>query len=290
VVETLGVIFTSIASIAGSCALILKYKSQKDKDLENLKYKHQEALNSKFEIQFKSIARDIESSQKIIKDSQGQITNVSLEFKATKSSMDKVLEWATKYLKKENEVIIKLKKDTESVKDTLDYATLTFSAFTGAPYNVTATTTAPTLSGNNTENYYRYRRKGRFIHVWAKFQGAAAGVVGSGDYIWPMLPNITIDTAIHPLVTTATAVQSINSQVTSNFTDLHPAIGGRVFMSGNQYAVNMWAPYTSSTYRIFGTQTNTDGLYPVGSSFGTAAGTTATYHFQFEAAVSGWKA
>lgn len=123
-VETLGVIFTSIASIAGSCALILKYKSQKDKDLENLKYKHQEALNSKFEIQFKSIAKDIESSQKIIKDSQGQITNVSLEFKATKSSMDKVLEWATKYLKKENEVIIKLKKDTESIKDTLDYATI----------------------------------------------------------------------------------------------------------------------------------------------------------------------
>jgi len=171
-------------------------------------------------------------------------------------------------------------------------ATLTFSAFTGAPYNVTATTTAPTLTGNNTENYYKYKRKGRFIHVWAKFFGASAGIIGSGDYIWPMLPNITIDTAIHPLVTSATPAQSINSQISARFTDFHPAIGGRILAAGDgaaHHSVQMWAPYTSTTYRVFGEYTNTDGLYSPGSSYSEASNVRTLYHFQFEAAVSGWE-
>lgn len=170
-------------------------------------------------------------------------------------------------------------------------ATITFSAWTGKPFNVSATTTAPTFSGGFTTNSYRWKRNGRFAVIWAQFYwatGSGAGVVGSGDYIWSMPENLVIDSTIYPNFTGG-AVQSINSQTAATIASIFPAIGGRAFISGGQYNVSMWAPYSSTSYRIYGFSTNTDGEYAIGSSYAQASNTGGSYQWQIEIPVDGWK-
>ncbi len=74
-----------------------------------------------------------------------------------------------------------------------------------------------------------------------------------------------IDTAVYPVFTAGTA-QTVTSQdpaLQSGFTG--PA-WGRGTRSAVQATVTAAAPYTSSTYRVYASDTNTDGNYAFGSS------------------------
>lgn len=170
-------------------------------------------------------------------------------------------------------------------------ATLTFSAFTGKAYRVTATTTAPTYNATTTRNSYHWKRSGdngRFVRIRVNFYATVAGVVGSGDYIWPMPENISIDSAIFPFFTGGTA-QAIIAQDEANIGSLYPAAWGRQTSNGaEQWSAQSSAPYDATHYRIYGTFNNTDGCISIGSGY-IAANSVSSFVWELEFPVLNWK-
>lgn len=168
-------------------------------------------------------------------------------------------------------------------------ATLTFSAYSGSAYRISATTTAPTFYGTPTVNQMIWRRNGKFITVRGRYHQTTAGLVGSGDYLWPTPANITIDTTYCPTFTGGT-VQAVQSQVAATGVALQHTILGRVTYEGNaQMTVTDWAPYTSTTYRIYGSYANGDSCISPGSTYMPASVATISYNWEVTFPVSGWK-
>jgi len=168
-------------------------------------------------------------------------------------------------------------------------ATLTFSAVSGSANKITATTTAPTFYGSPLVNQQIWRRNGKWITVRGRYHQTSAGVVGSGDYIWPTPANITIDTTYYSLFTGGTA-QAVQSQVAATGVALQHSILGRVTYEGNaQMTVTDWAPYTSTTYRVYGFYANGDYAVSPGSTYMPASVATISYNWEVTFPVSGWK-
>ncbi len=144
-------------------------------------------------------------------------------------------------------------------------ATITFSSCTGAPDTMSATTIRPTFYGAPVTNSYQWRRLSNVMEVWIQFyQDTAGPAVGSGDYLYPMPTGALVDTAIAPLFTGGTP-QSITSQDPAIQKYFMP-IWGRGTRSGVQATYTSWAPYTTSSFRAYASDSNTDGNYANGSS------------------------
>lgn len=168
-------------------------------------------------------------------------------------------------------------------------ATLTFSAASGSPYRITATTTAPIFYGTPTYNQMIWKRLGKFVTVRVKYYQTVAGTVGSGDYIWPMPSGITIDTTYAPLFTGG-AVQGQNSQTPSTVVEFQQSIRGRVSNNGAaQFTACDCAPYTSTSYRVFGQYNNGDGSFSLGSTYNPANTANISFVWEVTFPVSGWK-
>lgn len=170
-------------------------------------------------------------------------------------------------------------------------ATLTFSAFTGSAYRITATTTAPVFYGTPTVNQMIWKRNGKFVTIRVRYHQTSAGAVaGSGDYIWPMPSNIIIDTTYNALFTGGN-IQGLNSQTASTIVAFNEAIRGRGVneSGGAQYSITDCAPYTTTSYRVFGNYVNTDGSYSIGSTYMPASVATISYNWEVTFPVSGWK-
>lgn len=169
-------------------------------------------------------------------------------------------------------------------------ATLTFSAVSGSAYRIGGTTTAPTLYGTPTVNQMIWRRSGKFVTVRARFHQTSAGVVGSGDYIWPTPLNITIDTTYYSTFTGGT-VQAIQSQTAASGVALQHSISGRVTNESSpaQAFVTDWAPYTSTSYRVYLLYVNGDSAYPIGSTYEAANIAILSYNWEVTFPVSGWQ-
>lgn len=167
-------------------------------------------------------------------------------------------------------------------------ATLTFSSVSGNPYRISATTTAPIYYGNPITNQMLWKRNGSFITVRNRLYQAVGGASGgSGDYIFPTPRNITIDTTRNPIFTGGN-IQAQNSQTASIVDKYRQGISGRFANEGAaQFTATEWAPYTSTSYRIFGQYNNGDGDFPIGSTYMPA---TAIQTFVWEVTfqVSGW--
>jgi hypothetical protein len=170
-------------------------------------------------------------------------------------------------------------------------ATITFSAFTGKAYRVSATTTAPTFNANTTTNSMKWRREGKYAIVRVNFYIAAtnAGVSGSGDYIFPMPLNMSIDSTVSAFFTGGTA-GAIIAQDEANIQNLFPARFGRATTAAaEQYSVTSCAPYDATHYRVYGTNTNTDGAYSLGSTIVEAANGAISYVWELEFPIANWK-
>lgn len=168
-------------------------------------------------------------------------------------------------------------------------ATLTFSTFSGSAYRISGTTTAPTFYGTPIINKMIWRRSGKFVTVKVSYQWTVAGLGGTGDYIFPMPLNITIDTTYYPLYTGGN-ISAQNSQTSANIINMQSNVLGRVAIdSGGQFTATQSAPYTSTSYRIWGQYNNSDSAFPIGSNYCTVANAVACYIWEVTFPVSGWK-
>lgn len=169
-------------------------------------------------------------------------------------------------------------------------ATLTFSAVSGSAYRISATTLAPTLYGTPTVNQMLWRRHGKFATVKVRYHQTSAGAVGSGDYIWPMPLNMTIDTTYSPLFTGGN-IQALNSQTAATIAAFNEAVRGRGVneSGGAQYSITDSAPYTSTSYRVYGNYVNTDGSYPIGSTYIPASSAVIAFNWEVTFPISGWQ-
>lgn len=168
-------------------------------------------------------------------------------------------------------------------------ATLTFSAQSGSAYRISGTTTAPTFYGTPSVNKMIWRRSRNLVTVKASIQWTAAGLGGTGDYIFPMPSNITIDTTYYPLYTGG-AIGGQNSQISANVINMQSNVLGRCSIdSGGQYTATQAAPYTSTSYRIWGQYNNGDGVFPIGSNYCTALNAAGGYIWEVTFPVSGWQ-
>lgn len=169
-------------------------------------------------------------------------------------------------------------------------ATLTFSSVSGSINRVTATTTTPTFYGSPLVNQMIWRRHGKFCTVRARFHQTTAGVAGSGDYIFPCPLNITIDTTYYPTFTGGT-VQSVQSQVAASGVALQHTISGRITneSGAGQAFVTDWAPYTSTSYRVYDLYVNGDTAQSPGSTYTSAGVAIISYNWEVTFPVSGWQ-
>ncbi len=166
-------------------------------------------------------------------------------------------------------------------------ATLTFSAYTGSAHTVGATTTVPYYYGTPITNAYRWRREGRHAVLWMQYyQDTAGATAGSGDYLWPMPTGLIIDSTTYPLFTTGTA-QAVTSQDPALQVSFTPA-WGRGTRSAVQGTITSAAPYTTSTFRVYASDTNTDGNYAFGSSR-HSANVIHAINVQIPFPITGWK-
>lgn len=168
-------------------------------------------------------------------------------------------------------------------------ATLTFSTFSGSAYRISGTTTAPTFYGTPIINKMIWRRSGKFVTVKVSHQWTVAGLGGTGDYLFPMPLNITIDTTYYPLYTGGN-ISAQNSQTSANIINMQSNVLGRVAIdSGGQFTATQSAPYTSTSYRIWGQYNGSDGAFPIGSNYCTVANAVACYIWEVTFPVSGWQ-
>lgn len=168
-------------------------------------------------------------------------------------------------------------------------ATLTFSSNSGSAYRISGTTTAPTFYGTPTTNKMIWRRSGKFITVKISWYHQVAGLGGTGDYIFPMPLNITIDTANYPIFTGGN-ISAQNSQTSANVINMQSNILGRVSVdSGAQFTATQAAPYTSTSYRVWGQYNNGDGVFPIGSNFCTVANAVEAFIWEATFPISGWQ-
>lgn len=168
-------------------------------------------------------------------------------------------------------------------------ASLTFSAVSGSAYRIGGTTTAPVFYGSPLVNQVIFRRHGKFVTVRNRLHQTSAGVNGSGDDLWPTPANIPIDTTYYSTFTGGTA-QTIQSQVAATGVALQHSILGRVTYEGNaQMTVTDWAPYTSTSYRVYGFYANGDSAVSPGSTYMPANVSTLSFNWEVTYAVSGWK-
>ena len=86
--EAIGIILTSIASIAGSYALVVKYKSAKDTELENLKMKNFDKSVQLVESNLKNLEYQVSTVVAKMETSKEEISKINRTFMKTKETMD----------------------------------------------------------------------------------------------------------------------------------------------------------------------------------------------------------
>jgi hypothetical protein len=169
-------------------------------------------------------------------------------------------------------------------------AVIVYSAISGAADTMSATTTNPICYGSPISNTYKWRRVGRNAEMWFRLYTDTAGGNGSGDYIFPTPTGLTIDTSVIPLFTGGTAQTDI-SEVPASLDAIWPLAKGRAGLTttgGAYFEVDATAPYTSTSYRIYGVLTSAN-LQQLGSSrinWGATGG--FSYNFIVTYPISGW--
>lgn len=169
-------------------------------------------------------------------------------------------------------------------------ATLTFSAFSGSAYRISATTTPPTYFGTPTTNFVKFMRRGSEAIIWVKFYQATAGIIGSGDYLLPMPANMLIDTTVYPLYTGGAAQTQINTTPATmdNWRPGAAPAQGYASTNGGTYDEIQFAiAYTNATYRILGALATAPWM-PFGSTY-IAASNVLSFDFRVTFTISGWQ-
>ena len=170
-------------------------------------------------------------------------------------------------------------------------ATLTLLSFAGGAQRLTATTTMPVFNPSPVTNFWKWRRSGRHIITWINFYQSAAGVAnGVGDYLWPMVPGILIDTAVTPAFTGG-AVQTAVGGTAANTPNYFPNMtNGQFSYQGVAYLnTYMVAAYSTTKYRVWGEYNSANALYSPGSTYIPATAVVA-YNHQTTLPIKDWKA
>jgi hypothetical protein len=168
-------------------------------------------------------------------------------------------------------------------------ATLTLSSFTGSAALITAQTLSPVFNPTLVTNNWKYRRSGRHIFIWNNVYQSAAGVIsGTGDYLYPSPPGVSFDVATAPLWTGGTS-QAVSGNVPSNTQNYFPGgHNGHISTGVNYMQVRLAAPYTLTSYRVWG-EYNAGALSPAGAVFSPALA-IGSFNFMVQLPVVYWKA
>lgn len=167
-------------------------------------------------------------------------------------------------------------------------AVITYSAYAGLANTMGGTTTAPIAHGDSSPNTVKYRRDGQYIEQWVNLNITTAGIGGSGDYLYPVVPNVTIDTTAFPVYTGGVAQAAAGSVAAYANAIMGNNAGGLLALpAGNYFWVQAAVPYTSTSFRLYGPY-GAANVYPNGSTQMTF-GQVESISFIARFPVSGWQ-
>lgn len=150
---------------------------------------------------------------------------------------------------------------------------ITYSAVTGAPNTLLATTTPPTFYGSPLVNNWKWRRlNGKYVEVWYNYYQSIIGFgAGSGTWLWPMPPNIPIDTVKAPATQNLGAgAQSGTEQAEQpSLTQFRWPMTGSADQNAAAYMPYAFAvPWSSTQFRAFCIHYNLSSVFvSQGSTF-----------------------
>lgn len=172
---------------------------------------------------------------------------------------------------------------------------ITYSAVTGA-INLIGISTAgvmPTFYGLPFLNNWKWRRvEGDMIEIWINFGTPVAGVAGTGSYLFPMVPNVTINTTLAPISVAAGGGFQSTTEVAeqATLTQFQWPATGKIDITAVNYALLVGAvPWSSTQFRnVILWSISTNPFSVIGSSFATASNGTLGYNLRYKFPAQGW--
>jgi hypothetical protein len=168
---------------------------------------------------------------------------------------------------------------------------VTFSAWTGNTANPTGTTTNPSTAGIPVTNAVYWRRVGSTAMINFNYEQTAAGLAGSGDYIWRIPSGMTLDTST--LLTTYTAsVGAYLPNTAASLVSFVPTTGSMMNTASTTSSVTLIAAlYSSTQFRIASLVDSSGGLSAnnASSAFFAFSNTTLAYNFTITVPILGWQ-
>ncbi len=162
----------------------------------------------------------------------------------------------------------------------LEHRTDTGETDSGA-VTITGTTTNP-AKGTTSNDHIIWSRHGKVAHIRYVYTQTAAGSgsAGSGDYLFAMPTNLTIDTTNIALYTTVVGIATIKPTNSFGTSMIYNSSSGYA-MVGSVYI------YDSTHFRIGGYGDGVEGMAASGEMELNA--TTVTFNADFDVPISGWQ-
>lgn len=152
----------------------------------------------------------------------------------------------------------------------------------GSGLSITATTTSPTKATTTVIDNYYWKRSGDTVHIRYNYSHSSStgSAAGSGDYLFNMPSNMTIDTNY---VDTYSTLEGWNSSYLGDYRvgSASAADGGGTMFRGSV------VPYSSTELRCFGAQLIQAGV--IGSAGYPLSGSSTFYSLDFIVPISGWQ-
>lgn len=149
---------------------------------------------------------------------------------------------------------------------------------------ITATTTNPTKATGVTDDEIYWRREGMFAHIKARYRQSnnTSANNGSGDYLFALPTNLTMDTTEIGVYTT---VEGWNSYFDLDAHD----VGRFCYGATDTYGLGLVVPYDTTKVRAFPMNLSQAGCFGSGITFFTTPSVPVWFTLDIKVPISGWQ-